>query len=67
MGLMQLMPNTVDEIVERGPFSPAYREQPFDPGMNIHMGSSYLAALKRENTRITKLLPLQPIMRGQAM
>ncbi len=48
MGLMQLMPDTVDEIVERGPFSPAYREHPFDPGMNIHMGSWYLAALKRE-------------------
>lgn len=47
-GLMQLMPETVDLAVQRGGFSPAFRDYVNDPAINIRMGSWYLAALNRE-------------------
>lgn len=47
-GLMQLTPNTVDWVVERGRFSPAFKESVHDPAINIHMGSWYIAGLIRE-------------------
>ncbi|SDW95534.1 soluble lytic murein transglycosylase [Marininema mesophilum] len=47
-GLMQLTQETVDFVVERGKFSPAFRDYVHDPSINIHMGSWYIAALTRE-------------------
>jgi soluble lytic murein transglycosylase len=47
-GLMQLTPNTVDWVVERGQFSPAFKESVRDPAINIHMGSWYLSGLMKE-------------------
>lgn len=47
-GLMQLTPNTVDWVVERGRFSPAFKDAVRDPAINIHMGSWYLSGLMRE-------------------
>jgi soluble lytic murein transglycosylase len=47
-GLMQLMPETVDEIVRKGKFSPTFRDYVHDPAINIRMGSWYIAALMRE-------------------
>ncbi|GGE17560.1 transglycosylase [Marinithermofilum abyssi] len=47
-GLMQLMPHTVEWVIDRGHFSPAFRDNVHDPAINIHMGSWYLAGLIRE-------------------
>ncbi|MFC7442869.1 lytic transglycosylase domain-containing protein [Laceyella putida] len=49
-GLMQLMPETLDWMIQRGGFSPALREYIRDPAINIHMGSWYISYLtKRYN------------------
>ncbi|SFS71896.1 lytic transglycosylase domain-containing protein [Marininema halotolerans] len=47
-GLMQLTPETVDLVVDRGKFSPAFKDYVHDPAINIHMGAWYIAALTRE-------------------
>ncbi|SMO34258.1 lytic transglycosylase domain-containing protein [Melghirimyces algeriensis] len=47
-GLMQLTPNTVEWVVERGKFSPAFKESVDDPAINIHMGSWYISGLMKE-------------------
>ncbi|QKG83974.1 lytic transglycosylase domain-containing protein [Kroppenstedtia pulmonis] len=47
-GLMQLTPNTVNWVVDRGRFSPAFRDSVHDPAINIHMGSWYISGLMRE-------------------
>ncbi|MBD1372798.1 lytic transglycosylase domain-containing protein [Hazenella sp. IB182357] len=47
-GLMQLMPGTVEDAIERGYFSPSVRDYIEDPATNIQMGSWYIAALTRE-------------------
>lgn len=44
-GLMQLMPETLDWIIERGRFSPALKQCIRDPAVNIHMGAWYIAYL----------------------
>lgn len=46
-GLMQLMPPTVEEIIQKGNFSPAFRDYVKDPAINIRMGSWYLADLTK--------------------
>ncbi|SHE75660.1 soluble lytic murein transglycosylase [Seinonella peptonophila] len=47
-GLMQLMPYTVDEIIQQGNFSPAFRDYVNDPAVNIRLGSWYLADLTKK-------------------
>jgi|SRR5699024_8555491 len=47
-GLMQLTPNTVEWVVERGKFSPAFKDEVHDPAINIHMGSWYISGLLKE-------------------
>ncbi|OYD08380.1 lytic transglycosylase domain-containing protein [Paludifilum halophilum] len=47
-GLMQLTPSTVNTAVEKGRFSPAFRDSVHDPAINIHMGSWYISGLIRE-------------------
>ncbi|MFC4075739.1 lytic transglycosylase domain-containing protein [Salinithrix halophila] len=47
-GLMQLTPETVNWVVDKGRFSPAFRDYVNDPSINIHMGSWYITALIRE-------------------
>lgn len=47
-GLMQLMPETVDWVISKGKFSPAFRELVYEPSVNIHMGSWYISGLIRE-------------------
>jgi soluble lytic murein transglycosylase len=44
-GLMQLMPDTVNDIIRDGHFSPAFRDYVFDPATNIRMGSWYIKFL----------------------
>ncbi len=48
LGLMQLMPPTVDYAIRRGNFSPALREYIKDPAVNIRVGSWYLSQLDKE-------------------
>ncbi|PTX63194.1 soluble lytic murein transglycosylase [Melghirimyces profundicolus] len=47
-GLMQLTPNTVEWVVDRGRFSPAFKDAVQDPAVNIHMGSWYISGLMKE-------------------
>lgn len=47
-GLMQLMPMTVEEIIQEGNFSPAFRDYVNEPAVNIRMGSWYLANLTKK-------------------
>lgn len=47
-GLMQIMPDTADDIIKRGNFSLSMKEELEDPRVNIRMGSWYLADLSRD-------------------
>jgi soluble lytic murein transglycosylase len=48
LGLMQLMPPTVDYAIRKGNFSPALREYIQDPAVNIRVGSWYISQLNKE-------------------
>lgn len=48
IGLMQLMPITVNEAIQKGNFSLAFRDYASDPAINIRMGSWYLAQLMKK-------------------
>ncbi|PZE21038.1 lytic transglycosylase domain-containing protein [Paenibacillus xerothermodurans] len=47
-GLMQLMPETSQWIVEIGQFSPSYNQKLHDPMVSIQLGSWYLKWLHKE-------------------
>jgi soluble lytic murein transglycosylase len=47
-GLMQLMPDTSEWIVETGKFSPRYKENLHDPSISIELGSWYLNWLNKQ-------------------
>lgn len=47
-GLMQLMPNTSDWIIETGKFAPGYRELLHDPSVSIELGSWYIQWLNKQ-------------------
>lgn len=47
-GLMQLMPDTSDWIIERGKFAEAYKQQLHDPAVSIELGSWYLNWMQKQ-------------------
>jgi soluble lytic murein transglycosylase len=47
-GLMQLMPDTSEWIVDTGKFSTRYKENLHDPSVSIELGSWYLSYLYKE-------------------
>lgn len=46
-GIMQIMPDTADEIINKGNFSLSLKEELNDPRINIRLGSWYLAHLSK--------------------
>jgi soluble lytic murein transglycosylase len=47
-GLMQLMPDTSEWIVEMGRFSPSHKENLHDPAVSIQLGTWYLNYLHKQ-------------------
>lgn len=52
VGLMQIMPDTADWIIEQGRFSGMTRDELVNSSLNIEAGSWYLSALNRQYASI---------------